>query len=439
MRSELLDKVRRFIRRERLFAPGDRVLVAVSGGVDSMVLLDVLRALGHHLVVGHVDHGLRGAESDADRKFVVDRCGALGVTCIVRRIAVSNAHPDRSVQMVARELRLKALEEMAGATGARCIALAHHADDAVETLLMDLMRGTGLRGWASIPVRSGRFVRPLLGVDREMVLRHAREYEVPFREDSSNRDPKYLRNRVRHELLPLFGTLRPGSSRTLARSTAVLRELVALAEERLAAAGLEELRDGGSIPLERIRSFPFPGLLLSHVLRKRALHPDVIERMVEALDDDAADAGFPVEGGELRISGGALRSIVHRTAAVHRLVISEAGAASIQRPVRISWEVKGGQAPGTDPKVAWLDAEALRFPLELRPWDKGDRMRPIGLGGSKLVSDILTDAKVRRPERDHVHVLISAGEIAWLIGHRIGERFAAGPGNGPVVRVEWMG
>lgn len=437
MRSDLHDKVRRFILRERLIAPGERVLVAVSGGVDSMVLLHVLRALGHEALGGHVDHGLRGAESDGDRKFVVDHCRSLGVACAVKRIAVPDAHPDRSVQMVARELRLKALEEMSDETGARCIALAHHADDALETLLLNLLRGTGLRGWASIPVRSGKIVRPLLGVGRKEILSYADEHGIAFREDSSNRDPKYLRNRVRHELLPLMEALRPGSSQTLARSMSNLRELVELAEERLAAEGIAELQEGGSIPLERIRSFAHPGPLLARALRKWDLHPDAVTRILEAVEQESTDAAFPLVGAILRINDGLLRLAPIDPARVHRITFAEDQAFALKAPVRFTREPMAGSMPA--PNVAWLIPEALRFPLEVRPWTAGDRMRPNGLGGSKLVSDILTDAKVRHPEREGVHVLISAGEIAWLVGHRVAEGFAASPGTTGAIRVEWTG
>ncbi|MBK6777710.1 MAG: tRNA lysidine(34) synthetase TilS [Flavobacteriales bacterium] len=227
----MLAEVQRFVARESLLAPSEPVLVGVSGGVDSMVLLHVLRALEHTCTVVHVDHGLRGAESDADSAFVEAHCRERGIECVIERVDVrGKAGEGQSIQMAARELRYAVFERVLTGKSARKMALAHHADDSVETLLMNLMRGTGVAGWRGIPPIAGRFVRPLLSVGRAAILEYASKYKVPFREDSSNTDPHYLRNRVRNELLPLMEQLRPGARNVLARDADDLRRLTSIVE-----------------------------------------------------------------------------------------------------------------------------------------------------------------------------------------------------------------
>ena len=221
----MLAEVERYIRRERMLEAEQPVLVAVSGGVDSMVLLHVLRALGHPCEVGHVDHGLRGAESDADRAFVEEHCRVNDIPFRVTKVdpKASAKGMEVSVQMAGRELRYAWFAELLKELG-RPLAMGHHRDDATETLFINLLRGTGAHGWASIPPVSGNIVRPLLCVDRDAILTYAREDQVQFREDSSNADPKYLRNRIRHELLPLIEAMRPGAHKAIARSVDLLRE-----------------------------------------------------------------------------------------------------------------------------------------------------------------------------------------------------------------------
>ncbi len=220
------DDVRRFIRREELLAPGEAAWVAVSGGSDSMVLLHVLRALGHPVHAAHVDHGLRGAESDADRALVERWCRELGVPCRTTRVDVHARAAEQgvSVQMAARALRIAWFESLSE-EGPRAVALAHHRDDAIETMWINLLRGSAGAGRGGIAPRNGDRIRPFLCVDKAAILAYAQAHGVPFREDRSNRDPHYLRSRVRQELVPMLEALRPGSLRAMGRSQAWLREL----------------------------------------------------------------------------------------------------------------------------------------------------------------------------------------------------------------------
>ena len=429
MRAE----VRKFIRREGLFPKRAPLYVAVSGGVDSMVLLHVLHALGHPCTVLHVDHGLRGAHSEADAAFVREQAARLGLPFRMRHVAVAERarSTDASVQMAARTERYAALEDMMADAPHPC-ALAHHADDAVETLFIHLLRGTGLRGWGAIPVRAGRFVRPLLGVGRAAIVAYAERHAVPFREDPSNRDPHYLRNRIRHELLPLLEELRPGASRTLARSVADLRRLVALADDPVRPKE-EPTFSGGvrSWPVAPILASPAPLAELARILSPFAPHPDVVEQVLDAVLQKRVGRTFQMGPHSLAVDRD--RLVIAERVEPPAFTFTLDGPAGEVGPLQ--WTIGEQGHPGpSGPHEVIVPLEALDAPLLLRPWRRGDRMRPAGLGGSKLISDLLTEARVPSNLKARCYVLCCGDRIVWLVGRRLAEGFQAGPDTARTVR-----
>lgn len=415
MRSELHDTVRRFIRRERMLEDAEPLHVGVSGGIDSMVLLDVLTRLGHPCSVIHVDHGLRGAESQADRDLVEGHCRERGIpfTCTAVDVANARATGSGSVQMVARELRYGCFERMRAAEPRR-IALAHHADDAIETLFINLLRGTGVAGWAGIQPMNGPYVRPLLVARRSEIELYAKENGIRFREDASNNDPKYLRNRVRHELLPLLEDLRPGASDSIARSLATLREMVG--------SSIRPSNELSEIPFSDLEVSEAPGAVLLQLLRPLGFHPDMITRIQDAVVQRSTGRVFMAGDYQVVVDRDGLRV---RAIREEQPVITIEADETTGFKGPFSWRVLESAAAAAPISMfeAMLDLDRLEFPLVLRPWKQGDRIRPIGLEGSKLVSDILIDAKVPKDEKDAVYVLLSGGELAWVVGHRIGEGF----------------
>ncbi|HRD51667.1 MAG TPA: tRNA lysidine(34) synthetase TilS [Flavobacteriales bacterium] len=437
MHLQLLDDVRRFIRRERMLEPREPLHVAVSGGIDSMVLLHVLRRLGHPCSVLHVDHGLRGAESDADRCFVEEHCRREGIPFRWKKVD-AGAHAKSkglSIQMAARELRYGFFAAMRKELPLKT-ALAHHADDAVETLLMHLMRGVGVSGWSTIPPVSGVCVRPLLAVDRQAIEAYATEHGISFREDSSNADPKYMRNRVRHELLPLMESMRPGAKRAMARGVKTLRELERAGELLSGVEPLSQTEENVvRIPFTAVEKSPAPTLLLNHHFRHLGFHPDTIDRLHDAILERSTGSEF---------MAGTCRVVVDRDALIVGTHPTLAAAFTIDQHIPegqfadFRWSLQEGEElsiPSGMQEVV-LDADRLEFPVEVRPWRPGDRLRPIGLGGSKLVSDILIDAKVPLQEKDRAHVLVSgSGEIVWLVGHRIAEGYQATQDSARLMRI----
>ena len=425
----MLDEVRRTIWRYHLFPKNAPVLAAVSGGVDSIVLLHALRKLGHPCEVVHVDHGLRAAESDADRRFVEEHCLQGGIPCHVRTVDVRTlaSKQGMSVQMAARELRYEALKEVALARGIEHIALAHHRDDAIETFFLELMRG----GTGILPPRSGPFVRPLIGVGRAAIAAYAEAHGLTWREDASNAEPKYLRNRVRHELLPLLENMSPGTRRVVGRSLDRSRALQAVATEAIDA---KLVGHPDALPLELIRE-PDGALLLHRWLRPMGFHPDQLDKLLQAVEDVRTGACF---------TAGPHRVTVDRDA----LLLSVIGPdipleywveVDLHVPAVAPFSCDRCGSDGVDlregPATAWLDEASLVFPFVVRHWQQGDRMRPIGLGGSKLISDMLIDAKVPGPQKERTLVLVSGDRIVWLAGHRVAEGAQARPDSTSVLQV----
>lgn len=420
-------EVLRYMRLHGMPLPPAAIWVAVSGGADSMVLLHVLKRLGFVCCVAHADHGLRGAESAADRAFVMEQCDRLGLAVETTTLEVA-AHAkagNSSVEMAARELRYAWFRALLARGPAR-MALGHHADDGVETLLLNLMRGPGFKGWDGIAPVAGPFFRPLLAVDRTAVRAYAAEHHVPYREDSSNTDPAFLRNRIRHELIPLMEQLRAGSSKVMARSLPDLAELVALGESEVEA----ELRklpviEGKRVvfPVEPVLGSRVPRALLLRLFAPHGFHPAVIDRLHSALLEGAVGARFVGTDYAITVERGAMVLERLRNISVRQGNITKDLSTDAPLDLRMRYCGPSEERAMNNPAIARLDAGALRFPLVVRPWQHGDRMRPVGLGGSKLISDILTDAKVAHSERAKQRVVVSGNDIVWLIGHRLAEGY----------------
>ena len=437
--------LRATVARHRLLAPGDHVVVAVSGGPDSVALLHALTGLradyGLALTVGHVHHGLR-ADADRDAAFVTDLAARLGWPVAVERVAVA-VRPGRSPETAARAARYAALDRIARRAGARRIAVAHTADDQVETVLMRLLQGAGPRGLAGIPVRRGRLVRPLLDVDRAVVLAYLADAGLAWVEDDTNRDLKMLRNRLRHETLPLLAAQGwPRIGEALRRTAAASREAVEALDALLAprVAGLVRPGPGGTaLELAGLRDLP-PGavkaalrLALVEVLGRpevraglRAAHLErlaalvrapvgarvrlpaglAVERTRDALWVTAPAAGFePVTlavPGETRLAG--------------------IGSLEVRRdpPIRAGWS--------RAPRVECFDEAGLPGRLAVRPRRPGDRFVPFGGDRPVRVARVLAAADIPASARRGWPLLVAdgpAGEtVLWVIGVR---RAAAAP------------
>ncbi len=426
------------LRAGGLLAPGAPVLVLLSGGRDSVCLLDVALRLGCGVAALHVDHGLR-ADSGKDAAFCTDLCAKLNVELTVKQL---DGPPAGNIQAWAREARYSAACELADPLGA-AIATGHTATDQVETVLYRLAASPGRRALLGMaadepaPVAGAvraRLVRPLLEVTREETAAYCADRGLPWREDPSNASDAYARNRVRAELLPALRRLHPAADANVLRTLALLRDEAAVLDAAVDAVLSDEQAALAALPPALAR------LCLQRLADDAAAGPaaPVGARAAEllALGGGAGSAALDLGGG--------LRAV----AEYGRLRFEspadpgpEPVAAVLGVPGRASFA--GGELScevGPDLAIAdgTLNRDALAAPLEVRPWRPGDRMRPLGLGGSRSLQDLFTDRKVSRARRARTPVVVSAGEIAWVPGVATGERFRVDADTRRRARLAWQ-
>lgn len=461
MGRDLVDAVAAWIDRHDLLAEGARVVVGVSGGADSMVTLAVLRRLGYEVGALHVNYGLREG-ADADAALVRDWCAAQSppVPCTVVS-SDAGAEAERtgaSLHDVARRHRYEAMAEQARVCGAAAVAVGHHRDDQAETLLLNLIRGSGPEGLAGMPpsrpldaAPEVRLVRPLLDVGRSDIEAFAEAENIPWREDPSNRDPTYDRATIRTEVLPLLQKKFGGVTDNLARAAGLMREYVdhtvtpSLAETWARVYTADE--EGGMLDLARLRDEP-------SVWRRRLILAALDEGLPEAPQTAAVAAEIEglidaQVGRRVEVGGG----VVWREREGLRFVPAAAAPTPLWPPVPVPWgedvpldrgvlRVDPLEAPPDPldphtPNAAYVDADRLIDPLAVGTWQDGDRLQPLGMEGTKSVADLLTDAQVPPHRRAGVYVLYTDEHPAWVIGHRLDHRVRVRPSTTQVARLSW--
>ncbi|OPY66645.1 MAG: tRNA(Ile)-lysidine synthase [Syntrophorhabdus sp. PtaU1.Bin050] len=440
--DDLIHRVKDVIHKERLIEPGDRVLLGVSGGVDSTTLLFVLREIGREIpfmpALAHVNHLLRGEESERDEGFIRGLADRLSLPCHVKRINVRDEarRAGKSLQHAGRDARYSFFDAIADKHNFNKIAIAHNLDDQVETFLLRIIKGTGIRGLSSIPMRRDRIIRPFLTTTRAAIEAYAQDHQVPFVEDSSNAKIVYERNFVRREILPLMERLNPAvrdkifsllqdlavMNRTIDRKVdAFLRkelrregEDVSIKTEALTTldeetryrtfARLLEMVEPGFIPLrehirlaEKVLCGARPNLsgTLPHGVRVKKVY-DRLSFTKKAPPTPIREL-FPVTVGENRLDSLNLM-----------LSINE-------------MEVPPGKL-SLEGKIVFLDRDKASD-LSVRTFVEGDRFVPLGMDRSVKLKDFFISRKIPREMRRSIPLLLSGKEIVWVIGHRLDERY----------------
>ena len=418
----------RFITENQLFTPTDRLLLTVSGGIDSVVLTQLCHEAGFSFGIAHCNFQLRGEDSEGDQLFVRQLAQKYGIDCHVQRFETKAFAKKRgiSTQMAARELRYSWFEEIRQQFHYDYILTAHHQDDLLETVLLNLVRGTGLAGLHGILPKKDRLVRPLLFAPRNDIQAFLTQNHLPWREDSSNASVDYTRNRLRHHVVPILKELNPN----VAASVATLAERVKAAENLLEASRK-------SIEAEIIRTEGSTTTINIAPLEQQVAPVELLAQWLTGF-------GFTYQQSKLIWLNRKGQTGKRYFSPTHTLIMNRGKwlLAPTQIPNSAFYELhetsgeinySGGHLAWTMGKitvaenkneVAYMDADALTFPLKLRLWEPGDWFCPLGMKGKrKKISDFLVDAKVPRNRKDQVYVLESGGAIAWLVGFRLDERF----------------
>ncbi|WP_298272148.1 tRNA lysidine(34) synthetase TilS [Geobacter sp.] len=438
----VLSKVHAFVAEHALFSPGDTVVVAVSGGPDSVALLDILAgltALRLRLVVAHLNHSLRGDESYEDERFVAGLAAsyALPFESETADVRGFSRRERLSLEDAGRRCRYGFFDRLAGRYGASSVALAHHADDQAETLLLRLLRGAGVTGLSAMaPHTADRYVRPLLALTRHEIERYLQARGLSFRIDSSNADITFLRNRIRHELIPALARFNPEISRRLV----VTADLLAADEEVLECAT--------ATVFERISRGNVDGRLsldLEALLREpRGIRYRIYRCCVEMVKGDLARLAFshvrqiddivrsPRPNLSCTLPDGVAVTRAYGTLFVGKAVETAEfegevlidGPGSFPLPGGGELLVEVGPPPEVfdfPPHAACFDLERVPFPWLVRGVRPGDRIHPLGMSGSRKVKDLFVDEKVPRGGRRRIPLVFSGGELIWVCGYRVGE------------------
>jgi tRNA(Ile)-lysidine synthase len=403
-------KVKQFIEHEGLLEKGDKVLVGLSGGADSVALLRVLLQLGYTCEAAHCNFHLRGAESNRDEAFVTDLCQQLNVPLQVKQFQTKAYAKKKgiSIEMAARDLRYDWFARTAEKLDCAVIAVAHHQDDSIETFLLNLIRGTGLKGLRGMHPEHFGVIRPLLCVNREEVLDYLKHLKQPYVTDSTNLQTDFTRNKIRLELLPLLESINPAIKQRLLLTMDHLKEALLIYYKGIFD-GMMRVMDEKGINIEKLLAEPSPQSLLYEYLSPSGFNESQISDIMQALK---RQSGKVFTSKDVRV-------IKDRT----HLIMED-----IEEPTPP--ELEQEELPYTpdfkipkDKDVACIDADKLNGDVNVRLWEHGDWFIPFGMKGKKLISDFLTDLKKSVSEKDQQYLLCCGDEVVWVIGERIDNRY----------------
>ena len=419
---EALEKVKFFIRQHCLLQEGERVVVGLSGGPDSVCLAHILDKLGYEVVAAHCNFHLRGEESMRDEQFVVSLCQQMGWNLHQEDFdtAVYARQKGISIEMAAREYRYDWFKRLKEEVGAEAIAVGHHQDDNVETLLLNLTRGTGIKGLCGMQPKNGDVVRPLLCLTRKDILIYLEDVHQTYVTDHTNLEDDFARNKVRLDVLPLLETINQGAMKNLASTQENLTEVMKVYQQAMqdAITNCVEQKENGEIhiDIQKLQTLPSPISLLHEVLSPLGFNKAQLKDLLSALNESgkifkAADRRVLVDRQHIIVESEhyPMPNITQKVVPVEDLHIEK------------------------DPNFAYFDADKLHFncqlstvncQLPIRTPQEGDTFAPFGMGGKrKLLSDFLTDLKLSLFEKERQPLLVVGNEIVWVIGRRSSELY----------------
>ena len=421
----MLYQVRAYIDKHRLLSASDKVLVGLSGGADSVALLSVLVKLGYTCIALHCNFHLRGEESVRDEKFAQAFADKLHVPLYKIDFKTEQyAHENHlSIEMAARELRYAWFEDMRIRLQAQAIAVAHHRDDSIETLLMNLVRGSGIRGLVGIRPRNQYVIRPLLGVSRKEILAWLEEQQYTYVTDSTNLSDAYTRNFIRLRVLPLLEEINPSVRQTLSRTADHLS-----AAETIYLSVLERARQElwvkDKLSIEKLMQYPSPETILYELLQPFDFSRQVASDVFRSVEGESGKVFYSDSYRLVKDREYLLLSKREQISSITYTYPLEAGL--WQEPFSFSFEMIQKDADFTfqvSKDIAYFDADKLDSVLQLRRWQQGDWFIPFGMKGRKKVSDYFSDHKFTLEQKENAWLLCSGQSVIWLVGERSDNRF----------------
>ena len=433
----MLDRFKKYIVAEHLFDLQKKQLLAVSGGVDSMVLLELMRLMKCKFAVAHCNFALRAQDSDADEDLVKNYCAQHQIQFFVKRFQTKKVAEEKhiSIQMAARKLRYEWFDELVKINHFQKIITAHHLDDQVETFLINLIRASGLNGLSGMPISTNKLARPLIPFKKEEIYRFAKDEKVSYREDLSNEDDKYLRNKIRLNIVPQFQELNPNFTESVQQSISYITEAKKIVGEVLKnfiQSAVTEKENQKIIDFKKLQNSPSPALILFELIKPFGFNSDQINSILQP-NPKQSGRQFYSESHVLLINRD---EIILKEKAPHiytdKNTFHQLDSDCLKlKDLHTENEVfkaeiisKSELKKFPDGKFkAVFDADKIQQPLEICNWKEGDKFQPFGMEGFKKLSDFFIDEKLSLFEKEKVKVLKSNGQIVWLIGYRIDNRY----------------
>ncbi len=412
-----------------------RFLLACSGGLDSVVLAYLCAASNLDFAIAHCNFQLRGEDSEGDEKFVNNLAHSLNKKCYITHFNTNDYIKKHkvSMQMAARELRYTWFSVIMAKKELKILVTAHHVDDALETFLINLSRGTGIDGLTGIPARTSTLARPLLAFSREDIIAYAKSHRIEWREDSSNSETKYLRNKIRHEIVPALKELHPTFLENFKQTLSHLADTAALVENYVAHLKANIFKKEGRITMiniEKLQLHPQKAILYSLFKDYGFTAWDDIAHLL------TASSGKEVRSHTHRLVKDRENLMLERLDSPDYSVYEiQEGQGEIQQPIPL--KIEGVPSMGELVEdVLYLDQETLKYPLLVRKWEKGDYFYPLGMKGKKKLSKYFKDEKVDVISKENQWLLCSDGAIVWVMGRRADDRFKVTDKTNKIIKIE---
>jgi tRNA(Ile)-lysidine synthase len=426
-----------------LFSRGEKTLLAVSGGIDSVVMAHLFKNLNLPFAIAHCNFNLRGTDSEQDALFVKELSEQLEVKYFTHSFATATEARQRkiSIQMAARELRYDWFEQVRKQQGYQYIATAHHEDDQNETIMINITRGCGLEGLAGIKSKRAAIIRPLLPFSRQQIETFAAEHHIDYREDSSNVQDKYLRNKIRHQLIPVCRQINPSFSSALERLSDIAMASNQLLDWFINREGLVQKQGLKTfIDITAIEKYPSVGIILYVLLKEFGFQAPVVSDLAQRLHAAPGKFFYSSTHVCLKDRDKLIIMPIESVAEPVDIVVNANTQIINTSSGEFIFEVKAGEevAISADADIAWLDYDKISFPMLLRHPKKGDSFFPLGMRGRKKISDFLTDHKIARTDKQQTWLLCSEENIIWVAGMRPDDRYKITPETRNVLEVKFI-
>ncbi|MFC2127675.1 tRNA lysidine(34) synthetase TilS [Bacteroidota bacterium] len=435
----MLKRFEKYLQKKLPFLKNNPLLIAVSGGIDSVVLTHLIHKVNTNCTIAHCNFNLRGKDSDADEEFVKKLGSILSIPVITIRFDTLKYAEENnlSIQMAARELRYNWFEKIIQNNNCKYILTAHHKDDALETFLINFTRGTGLDGLTGIPEVNGNIIRPLLTFSREEVLQYAAENTIEWREDKSNSSTKYFRNKIRHTIVPVLKELNPNLLKSFDKTTQNLSESKLLIEDRINSLKkhFSQIDNKGNLTIstKELLKLTNPKAYLYELLKPYGFTAG--EDVVDLLKAQSGKQLFSKTHRLIKDRDELILTTFKGESKAEYLI--QEATNIIENPIGLKLS-DVATSTHQNPQIVFIDKSLLKFPLILRKWENGDYFHPIGMQGKKKLSKYFKDEKLSLLEKENTWLLCNNDEIIWVIGQRLDNRYKTTSKTKHILKIEHL-